>query len=156
MISLRPARPDELDELSALCLRSKAVHGYAPAMLEAFRAELTLTPQDLIDDIVLVAERSGKLLGVAQVSVGEDGCYLEKLFVAPSLSGRRVGRVLLEEALDMARKSGAGEIIIEADPGAVGFYRRMGAIRDGYAPSGSVAGRQLPRLVLALDTVPPA
>lgn len=150
MITLRQARLDELADLSDLCLRSKAVHGYDEAMLEACRAELTLRAEDLDEDIVLVAERSGCVLGVVQVSVGQEGCFLEKLFIEPDVSGRGVGRILLEEALTLARQAGAGEIVIESDPSALGFYRRMGAVRNGYVPSGSIPGRQLPRLVMAL------
>jgi hypothetical protein len=39
---------------------------------------------------------------------------------------------------------------IDADPGAVPFYERMGAVPAGLVPSGSIPGRFLPRLVVAL------
>jgi len=39
---------------------------------------------------------------------------------------------------------------IESDPGAVAFYRRMGAVDDGVARSASIPGRLIPRLKLAL------
>nr|WP_211354784.1 hypothetical protein [Stackebrandtia albiflava] len=38
----------------------------------------------------------------------------------------------------------------DADPGAEPFYRRMGAVRIGEAPSGSVPGRVLPRMTVRL------
>lgn len=41
---LRPARPDEAEQLSDLALRSKAHWGYDRARLEGWRAELTLPP----------------------------------------------------------------------------------------------------------------
>ena len=46
MLHLRPARPDEADLLTELCLRSKAVWGYDDAFMRACRAELTLSPAD--------------------------------------------------------------------------------------------------------------
>ena len=49
------------------------------------------------------------------------------------------------KAVAAARKLGAHEMIIEADPGAAPFYERMGSRRAGEVPSGSVAGRVLPR-----------
>jgi hypothetical protein len=41
-------------------------------------------------------------------------------------------------------------MVIEADPDAVGFYRRLGAVDYGTAPSGSIPGRLIPRLKLRL------
>jgi hypothetical protein len=41
-------------------------------------------------------------------------------------------------------------MIIEADPDAAPFYRRLGARDAGLAPSGSIAGRMLPKLVVEL------
>lgn len=149
---LRAARVEELDALSALCLRSKAVWGYDKDFMNACRAELTLTPADLLTSRTQVAERDGKLLGVAQISTTDDVAHLEKLFVAPDLLRAGVGRCLFAWAIAAAREVGARVMIIEADPGAADFYRRMGARDDGVAPSGSIPGRFLPRLKLPLAT----
>ena len=43
MIRLRDARQDELQSLTELCLRSKAVWGYDAAFMAACRIELTLS-----------------------------------------------------------------------------------------------------------------
>jgi hypothetical protein len=42
-------------------------------------------------------------------------------------------------------------MVIEADPGAAAFYERMGARHAGLAPSQSIAGRLLPRLLVELE-----
>ncbi len=39
---------------------------------------------------------------------------------------------------------------IEADPDAAPFYRRLGARDTGLVPSGSIAGRWLPKLIVEL------
>jgi len=41
-------------------------------------------------------------------------------------------------------------MVIESDPGAAPFYRRMGAVDDGVATSASIPGRTIPRLKLTL------
>jgi hypothetical protein len=41
-------------------------------------------------------------------------------------------------------------MVIEADPDAAPFYRKMGAKHCGFAPSGSIPGRVLPKLVKEL------
>ena len=144
---LRPARSDELDDLSALCLRSKAHWGYDDAFMAACVTELTLTPQDLQTDQVAVLEDGDGIAGVAQISSEETGYYLDKLFVDPSRMGLGHGKHLYLWALKTARASGAETLIIEADPDAAAFYEKLGATRAGEAPSGSVAGRVLPRFV---------
>ena len=66
---IRSAQPDELDQLSELALRSKAVHGYSAEFLEACREELTITPARLATETILVAERSARQLGFVAVAV---------------------------------------------------------------------------------------
>ena len=59
---------------------------------------------------------------------------------------RGVGRALFGWCAGAARAMAADHLMIEADPGAETFYTRMGAVRCGEAPSGSIAGRVLPLL----------
>ena len=149
-MNLRDVRADELPALSALCLRSKAYWGYDRAFMDACRAELTLTPQDLTDSKLQVAEVAGRVVGVAQVSVANGVASLEKLFVEPDAMRTGAGRALFGWARNAARDLGVTTMMIESDPGAAPFYRRMGAADDGVAPSGSIPGRMLPRLTLSL------
>jgi len=147
---LRAPRPDELEFLSELCLRSKAVWGYDRAFIEACRAELTLTSDDLRDTDLQIAERDGRIVGVAQVATHGRVAHLEKLFIEPKVMRSGAGRALFDWAKAAARLRGAVALVIDADPDAAAFYRRMGAHDDGIVPSGSVPGRFLPRLRLDL------
>jgi GNAT superfamily N-acetyltransferase len=150
MLQLRPARPDEAELLTDLCLRSKAVWGYDEAFMRACRAELTLLPADLAATSLQVAVDGNEVAGLVQVVVEGEKADLAKLFIAPSTLRSGVGRQLFDWAVNNARERGACWLWIDADPGAAGFYRRMGAIDDGVAPSGSIPGRFLPRLKLQL------
>ncbi|MDQ0463390.1 GNAT superfamily N-acetyltransferase [Caulobacter ginsengisoli] len=147
---LRPPQPDELAALSDLCLRSKAWWGYDAAFLAACLGELTLTPEELDRDAIIVAELSGRPAGVAQVAVTDREASLEKLFVEPEAIGEGLGALLFDWCAAAAAERGADHMVIESDPGAADFYRRMGARDDGLAPSGSVPGRKLPRLRLEI------
>ena len=150
MLALRPARPEEGAELTELCLRSKAVWGYDDAFMAACRKELTLTPAAILASQVQVAELDGRLAGLAEVKSSGDTAQLEKLFVEPAMLRTGTGRKLLEWAKATARAAGATALVIEADPDAAEFYRRMGAVDDGHVPSGSIPGRLIPRLNLPL------
>lgn len=144
---LRPLRTDELAEAHALCLRSKAYWGYDATFMKACREELRVTAADLEEDDLAVIGGPEGLAGLVQVSVDGTRADLEKLFIAPDHMGQGVGRRLYEWALNAARGHGAQELVIDADPDAAAFYRRMGAVPAGMVPSGSIEGRMLPRLV---------
>lgn len=150
MLRLRTPQLHELPALTALCLRSKAVWGYDDAFMTACRAELTLTPHDLATSHLQVAELDGGIAGIAQVTLEGDAAHLEKLFVETDVLRTGAGRQLFVWASTAARELGARTLVIDSDPGAAAFYRRMGAVDDGVVASGSIPGRWLPRLVLAL------
>ena len=150
MLALRPARPEEGAALTELCLRSKAVWGYDAAFMAACRKELTLTPAGIRTSQVQVAELDGRLAGLAEVKSSGNIVQLEKLFVEPAMLRTGTGRRLLDWAKATAREAGATALVIEADPDAAEFYRRMGAVDDGLVPSGSIPGRLIPRLNLPL------
>jgi N-acetylglutamate synthase-like GNAT family acetyltransferase len=143
---LRAAHPDEAAALSELALRSKAHWGYDEAFLEACRAELTLRPDDLAAQRATVAQVADSLVGfyalAGQAPVGELAC----LFVEPDHIGTGVGRRLWQHAVDTARALDFERFVIESDPSAEEFYRRMGAVRIGSIPSGSIPGRELPQM----------
>jgi hypothetical protein len=114
---LRPGREEEARLLSELALRSKGHWGYDQAFLDACRAELTLTPEDVLAHRVTVAERDGRVVG------------FYALAGTPPMG------------------------TLEADPGAEPFYLAMGARRCGSVPSGSIPGRLLPVLEIAVAEV---
>lgn len=147
---LRRPEPHELPQLSALCLRSKAVWGYDQAFLEACRTELTIRTEELESTALCIAEHDGALVGIAQITVEGDTADLQKMFVEPDSIGLGVGKALFAWAISTARNLGVQRMTIDADPGAVGFYKKMGAVEHGAAPSGSIPGRMLPRLQVEL------
>ena len=154
MIQLRDARQIELTTLSELCLRSKAVWGYDDAFMTACRAELTLHPEELRSTSLQLAVRDSTVIGLTQVKVTDTDADLLKLFVEPALLRSGVGRLLFEWATARARGLGAVRMMIEADPGAVPFYERMGARHAGFAPSQSILGRMLPCMQMDLGEKP--
>jgi len=119
--------------------------------MDACRTELTISAEQLAQWPTQVADRDGRIVGVAQISVEGQGAWLEKLFVDPDEMGRGIGKMLMDWAKDTARSKGASTIDIESDPQAEPFYLSLGARRAGTAPSHSIPGRELPLLRLGLD-----
>ena len=120
--------------------------------MEACRSELTIEPCELRSSSIAVAEENGKIIGVAQIKLVGSEADLLKLFVEPTMLRGGVGMTLFLWAINEATTMGANRVVIEADPDAAPFYRRMGAEDCGLAPSGSIPGRMLPKLVKELQS----
>lgn len=145
---VRPARAEELTQLTQLALRSKASWGYSAAFMQACRAELTVRAEHLPH--VFVDEADGStLLGFYALSRSDaQRAELEFLFVEPAQLRRGVGRRLVRHALELARSWGCDRIVIQGDPHALAFYRALGAVQSGERASDSIPGRRLPVLEL--------
>jgi len=146
---IREATEADLPALTALCLAAKAHWGYDAAFMAACEQELTLRAQHLGPGLVFW-EDLGAARGVVRVSVDGALGELEDLFVHPGAMGTGLGRRLFDWASAFARAKGAKEMGIDSDPFAEPFYAHMGARVVGKAPSGSIPGRMLPRMVFAL------
>jgi GNAT superfamily N-acetyltransferase len=118
--------------------------------MEACRRELTFAPADMRSPGIQVAVVDGRLIGVVEVTSGGEIADLAKLFVEPTNIRTGAGRQLFKWAKAVARANGANALVIDADPHAANFYRKMGAVDDGVVPSTTIPGRSLPRLVMQL------
>lgn len=149
-MEVRPARAGEAAALSALALRSKAHWGYDAAFLDACRTELRLRDDELAARRTLVAELGGAIAGFGTLEGDPPQGELGMLFVEPAAIGRGVGGALLSALVSAARDEGFTRLAIDADPNAEAFYIAHGAVRVGEVASGSLPGRLLPQLELAL------
>ncbi|HEV2069674.1 MAG TPA: GNAT family N-acetyltransferase [Acidimicrobiales bacterium] len=143
---LRLARPDEARLLTELALRSKRYWGYDEAFLEVCRDELRLSTEEVSRLHVTVAENDdGRVVGFYALG---DATHHEAdvsfFFVDPDVIGTGVGRILFADLVEAARSAGFSRFRIDSDPGAAGFYERMGAVFVGNVPAPSVPGRLLP------------
>ncbi len=146
--TLRSARPDEAGELAALAVRSKGHWGYPVTFLDRFARSHGLTAEVVAANDVRVLERAGRICGFSTVLHRGPVAVLDDLWLEPEEIGHGSGRLLFEDAAVRAGASGAAAMEWEAEPGAVGFYERMGGITTGWATS--PLGRPLSRMRLAL------
>ncbi|MEE1941706.1 GNAT family N-acetyltransferase [Streptomyces sp. TRM 70361] len=149
-VRIRPARAAEAAALTDLALRSKAHWGYDAAFLDACRDELTVAADEVVRRRATVADRDGRVLGFTTLEGEPPVGVLGMMFVEPRAIGQGIGRLLFRHTVTAARELGFARLTIDADPHAEPFYRAMGAVRTGDVPSGSIAGRLLPRLVLTV------
>jgi GNAT superfamily N-acetyltransferase len=153
---IRRATPNEAERLTDLARRSKATWGYDEDFMRRATAELTITADAISSHEVWVIEgEGGAILGFHRVIRG-DPAILEDLWLEPEAMGAGHGRRLWEHAAAVARAGGATSMELDADPNALGFYERMGAVRVGVTPSTVVPGRELPRMRVQLRDADPS
>jgi len=136
--------------LTSLARRAKAHWAYPPELLARFLEDLVVSEAAIADHEVWVLDGGGGPVGFHRVVVGEPA-VLEDLWLEPASIGAGHGRRLWLHAVEVARRSGASAIELDADPNAVGFYVRMGASHIGDTPSAVVPGRTLPRMRADLE-----
>jgi len=142
---IRPARATDVARLTDLAHAAKRHWGYAESDLALWRADLTVTPERLAEDLYFCAEVDGAIVGFHAVSLDGDAAELEHLWVDPPAMRRGHGAALFRHALGTCRAHGASALRIASDPHAEGFYLRMGAERVGSVAS-TPADRTLPLL----------
>lgn len=154
-LNLRVAKPAEANRLSELAARSKAYWGYSDTFMDACRAELFVSPNDIQHPAFhyVVAERAGKIVGFSCLErLSPQEFELDALFVEPQHIGCGIGRTLMTHAKTHIARAGGRTLLIQSDPNAEQFYRAMGAERTGQRASASIPGRWLPLLAIAIST----
>ncbi len=132
-LTIRRARPDEADRLTALALAAKQHWGYPDHWIEAWRDDLTFTPAFVAAHPVYVAvdEEDIPVACYALVPSGGPEIQLEHVWVHPLRIGQGLGRRLFDHAAQTAAALRGEALLIDSDPNAEAFYRRMGAERVG-------------------------
>jgi N-acetylglutamate synthase-like GNAT family acetyltransferase len=152
-IRIRRARPEDAGVLTELSIRSKRSNGYNDQFMAACREELTVTEERLMAGEYWVAE-SDVVCGCACLLADPDGRSgeIHAFFIDPQWQRKGIGRRLWQKLLGRAKEQGLGELHLDADPAAVPFYEAMGFQVTGSAASGSIPGRSLPRMTLAMGS----
>jgi uncharacterized protein len=144
-VGIRKARPGEAALLSALAMESKAHWGYSVEVLEKWRPDLTITPEDIVKHPTYVAETGGRVVGFYMLHMTTPLQTLEHLWIHPASLRRGVGTQLINHALAPTR-DGRGAVRVVADPFAAGFYEHHGGVRTDFvaAPIPGMPDRTLP------------
>jgi GNAT superfamily N-acetyltransferase len=127
-ISRIDERFDRYEELLALILGSFA---YMDDVIDppssAHRLTVSSLKDKARDEIGLVAEVDGRLLGCAFLRPEPDYLYVGKLAVSPEAQGNGIGGRFLAEAEAIARDLGKPALRLETRIELTGNHRRFGA-----------------------------
>lgn len=148
---IEKAHIDDHLVLSDISYRSKAFWGYDIVQLEAWKADLTLTPAYIAQHCVFKLLADGQVVGYyALLLPPEDSTItLDNLFLLPEYIGQGYGQVLMRHSIATAQAMPVTRMVLDADPNAERFYRKLGFRVYGRLPT-AVADRFLPQMELGL------
>lgn len=135
-VTLRPGRPDDQSQLLAIVWATiMATERDRDALLA--RPELVQVPvEQLTAKTCVVAEMGDESVGFAIVLPRPDGdAELDGLFVLPEYQRLGIGRTLVAEVARLALASHAKVLHVISGEDAVSFYRSVGFIQTGMAPT---------------------
>ena len=146
-VGVRPALPSERQALEALQLRASSHATRYAEQLRAHPDAIAIPPDQIAAGLVRVADADGQVAGFAVLLPPAGGaCELDGIFVDPGQMGRGIGRLLIDDAVAIARRAGAVAIEVTANPDALGFYERL-----GFAAGDEVQTRFGPALRMRID-----
>lgn len=150
--SFRRADPTEAERLGQIVLDGVRHWGHDVKYPEAFaglRDHGLPTAEDVATEPVFVFEDDAGLIGFYGLVVEVDFVDLRYMFLEPDRIGLGYGRMLWDHAVHEAARHGS-RLRIMSDPGAIGFYRAMGAEPEDQIEV--APGFQLTRFWYALAT----
>jgi hypothetical protein len=149
---IRQAEPHEAGVLTDLVMRSKAHWGYPKEWIESWKDQLTITPEFIQDSVAFVAELNGEIKGCwCRAKIQTDEVTPGFLFIAPDAIGTGCAAQLWQAIKAGLLEVGVTSFVLEADPNAVPFYEKLGAIKIGEHDSESIPGRKIPVMRIELS-----
>lgn len=133
-VTLRPARPDELQAVTALINAAFAVeHFFKPGDRTSAEAVRQLFEKGAM----LIAEAEAALVGSVYVEVRGERAYIGMLAVAPNHQGHGIARALMTAAEDLGRSRGCVVIdvtVVNLRTELPPLYRKFGYVESGTEP----------------------
>ena len=142
-VQVRPAEPEDLPGLVALCLAAREESSSGPQLCSP-DAELVAQQLGALasvpDGTVLVARSDDGVVGFLLArTVGPNlftdtaGFSVEAVYVLPELRRRGTGHALMAAAVDAAAAAGAEQVYVAPLPGTRGMQRFL--VRLGFGPA---------------------
>jgi len=127
VFSLREARPEDAGRLHALhttAVRTICAPHYAKEIIDGWLALRNAEGYRKVIErgAIFVAERAGEIVGFGEAQPGQ----VLAVYVDPSTARLGVGTLLLQRALEIARRNYDGPIRLESTLNAISFYERAG------------------------------
>lgn len=140
--------------LTELTMRSKSHWDYSMQQIEKWRDDLTISKDYITEkEVYKLIDSENKIIGYySYFLINEVKVKLENLFVEPKFIGCGYGKMLMNDFIERIRKTRTEKIILESDPNAENFYKKIGFKVIGKLET-SIKNRFLPIMELKIKLV---
>ena len=145
MTNIRRGSAVDARILTEIAHTAKQHWGYPESWMKLWQKDLTVKPQYIEKNPVYVAEIGDRIVGFVGLDIDQVEAEIDHLWVLPEHMGLGIGRLLVGAALRHCELNGVERLRVVADPNALEFYRKLGAVHQGQVES-SPAPRNLPVL----------
>ncbi|GAA0459511.1 MULTISPECIES: GNAT family N-acetyltransferase [Alkalibacillus] len=143
-MKIRKADNTDCNRLSTIAYNSKSYWGYSQDFLDKCKEDLTVTVEYIKNNPTYVMIEGKEIVAFYSFSLSNE--QLDALFIDPVYIGKGFGQLLWIDLMKRVKELGVKQFTIDSDPGAEGFYLKMGAEKVGYTPSTVFPQRSLPLL----------
>jgi GNAT superfamily N-acetyltransferase len=136
--------------LTDITYKGKAFWGYSVEQMEHWKNELTISPEYIEKHETYKLLIGEEIIGYYSFWKMDDNTLkLDDIFLLPEYIGKGYGTILMLDCIDKSKLLQAKRIILDAEPNAEGFYKRLGFETYNRLES-SIKGRLLPQMELGL------
>jgi GNAT superfamily N-acetyltransferase len=131
ILKIRRAFVEESDTLTQIAIAAKRYWNYPEHWMEIWTPQLTFTPKYFEENESWVAVDGNRQIGFYTLLDRSGIAWIGNLWVLPEYIGKGIGKQLFIHALELAYQRGYKTLQLEADPNALGFYKKMGMHQIG-------------------------
>ena len=142
-INIIKAVQEDIPTLNRISLASKQHWGYPQEWIDHWREDLKVTPTHFKENIVIKAVLDTNIIGFCIMGETDNEYEVLHLWIDPPYIGKGYGKTLLNQSMEMVITQ-PKDILVEADPYAESFYKKMGFDTIGEVKSVYPEGRVLP------------
>jgi predicted N-acetyltransferase YhbS len=142
--TIREAGPADADRIAALVNRAFAAESWFKSTDRTNAAQVR---ELLSKGIFLLLEEEARLLACVYLETRGDRVYLGMLSVEQDVQGRGLGRSMMREAEEFARRAGHVAIdlrIVHVREELPPYYRKLGYVESGMEPAPNFPGVNIP------------
>ncbi|MGI1768613.1 GNAT family N-acetyltransferase [Streptococcus uberis] len=139
---IKKANINQAELLSKIAFESKKYWGYSDEFMEKCREDLTVTPNYIENNLVKVIYSNQLVAGFYAFDFNL--MKLDALFVSPPFIGKKFGLLLMNDLIDELKDRQVKTFTLDSEPNALGFYKKMGAVKVGEITSSVDETRKLP------------
>ncbi|MFB9079146.1 GNAT family N-acetyltransferase [Flavobacterium procerum] len=149
-MNIQKAKIEDHICLTEITKKSKAYWGYSEEQIEKWTNSLTITEEYIKQNPVFNLIDENQIIGYySYLTLEKNQVKLDNLFILPEYIGKGFGSFLMNDFLKKMRNEKTSKIILDSEPNAEPFYKKIGFIKIGEFET-SIKNRFMPIMEMNL------